>query len=579
MKKKMIPILTVLILIFVVLLIMIVGRKVKEYMPSREKQDLEAYFGLTSSDEIAIERDYAIIEEKALSKNGELYLNYNYVHDQLNDRFYWDTNENILLYATSSNIVRAYADKKIYYIGKNKASKDYKIALVDKENVYIALDFVADYTNLTYEQYENPNRVLLKTTWGTVEQVPVKKAAQLRVENNIKSNILCELSKEDVLVKLESRDGWTKAATKDGLVGYVQDKRLADGKKTTESSDFTEDVFMHQTRDYKINMAWHQITVADANNTISSVLQNTKGINVISPTWFYINDNEGGIASRASYDYVRYCHDRDIEVWGLVSNFEKEEINTTDILTHTSKRENLVNQIIAAAIQYGLDGINVDFEQLEPAVGESYIQFIRELSLKCDGNGLVLSVDNYVSSPYTAFYDRNEQAVFADYVVVMAYDEYFAGSDKAGSAASIGFVKKAAEDILEEGVPAEQVILGMPFYTRVWAEKPKDGNGDDVESAADDYVPYELSSEAYGMDSVQRLVEVNGAEKRWLEDMGQFYAEYVNSGVTYKIWIEDVKSMEEKLKVMDAHKFAGASFWKLGLETSAAWDTIIKYIN
>ena len=161
-------------------------------------------------------------------------------------------------------------------------------------------------------------------------------------------------------------------------------------------------------------MAWHQVTVPEANNSIASVLQNTKGINVISPTWFYINDNEGNIANLASAEYVKYCHDQGIEVWGLVSNLENAEVSTTEILTHTSKRENLENQIIAAAIQYDLDGINVDFEALESAVGEGFIQFIRELSLKCDGNGIVLSVDNYVSSDYTKFYDRQEQAVFAD---------------------------------------------------------------------------------------------------------------------------------------------------------------------
>ena len=278
-------------------------------------------------------------------------------------------------------------------------------------------------------------------------------------------------------------------------------------------------------------------------------------------------------------DYVKYCHNQGVEVWGLVSNLENKDVSTTEVLTHTSKRENLENQIIAAAIQYGLDGINVDFEALESAVGESFIQFIRELSLKCDGNGIVLSVDNYVSSEYTKFYDREEQAVFADYLVVMGYDEHYAGSKESGSVASIGFVTKGADDIIAEGVPAEQVILGMPFFTRVWAEKLKDSDGDDAESASEDYVPYELSSEAVGMQSAQRLMEVNGAEKKWLEDMGQYYTEYVNGDTTYKIWFEDVKSIEEKLKVMNGHGFAGAAFWKLGLEDPAVWDTILKYIH
>lgn len=293
----------------------------------------------------------------------------------------------------------------------------------------------------------------------------------------------------------------------------------------------------------------------------------------------YVNDNDGNIGSLASADYVKYCHDHNVEVWGLVSNLVNLEVDTTEVLTHTSKRENFANQIMAAAIQYDLDGINIDLEGLEGAVGEGFIQFIRELSLKCDGNGIVLSVDNYVSSEYTKFYDREEQAVFADYLIVMAYDEHYAGSEQAGSVASLGFVQKAADDILAENVPAEQVVLGMPFFTRVWAETPKDGDGDDVESASEEYVPYELSSEAVGMDEAQNRMTVNGAEKTWMEDCGQYYTEYTNNNVTYKIWIEDVKSIEEKLKVMDSHKFAGASFWKLSLENTSVWDTIIKYIH
>ena len=579
MKDKIIPVVAVLSLIFIILVSIIVGKKIKQYVPNSEEQNLEEYFGITADDEIAIELNHSIIEEKALLRNGEIYLDYNYVHDYLNDRFYWDTNENILLYTTSSDVIKAFADSKDFYTGRKKDSKSYKIVLVDVDKTYIALDYVAQYTDMEYEYIEEPGRVLVQTEWGTVKKVSVKRKTQLRVKNSVKSKILKELGKDETLIKLDSGKEWTKAATPDGLIGYVQNKRLGAETEETQAHEFEEQTFTHEMRDYEICMAWHQVTVPEANNNIVSVLQNTKGINVISPTWFYLNDNDGNIANLASADYVKYCHDKGIEVWGLVSNLENQEVSTTEVLTHTSKRENLENQIIAAVIQYDLDGINVDFEALEAAVGEGFIQFIRELSLKCDGNGIVLSVDNYVSSEYTKFYDREEQAVFADYLIVMAYDEHYAGSKESGSVASIGFVTKGADDILAENVPSEQVILGMPFYTRVWAEKPKESDGDDAESASDDYVPYELSSEACGMLSAQRLMEVNGAEKTWLEDMGQYYTEYVNNNITYKIWFEDVRSIEEKLKVMDSHEFAGAAFWKLGLEDSTVWDTVIKYIN
>jgi spore germination protein YaaH len=251
---------------------------------------------------------------------------------------------------------------------------------------------------------------------------------------------------------------------------------------------------------------------------------------------------------------------------------ENTDVDTTYVLSHTSVRQNLVNQIISAAIQYNLDGINLDFEALDgTGVGDSYIQFVRELSLKCANNGIVLSVDNYVPSAYTAFYDRAEQALFADYVVIMGYDEHFAGDDEAGSVASLSWVTDAVQNTLVE-VPSDQIILGMPFYTRVWCKTP---NND----ASDTEIIYSLTSQAYGMSSASKLVESNNAEKVWLDDCGQFYAEYESDGSTYMIWLEDSSSAEERLRLLDTYSLAGASFWKLGFETSDIWDTVIKYIN
>ena len=211
-------------------------------------------------------------------------------------------------------------------------------------------------------------------------------------------------------------------------------------------------------------------------------------------------------------------------------------------------------------------------------MGDAYIQFIRELSIKCENNNIVLSVDNYVPSSYTAFYNRSEQALFADYIVIMAYDEHTRASEDVGSVASIGFVKKGVEDTLAE-VPANQTILGMPFYTRVWELTPKDGAGEDVESASEDYLPYTFTCSEEGMQTVENRYTVNGAQPTWDDTTGQYYVEYENSGKTYKIWIENEASLEEKLKVMKDNSLAGAAYWKLGFERATAWDTIIKYVN
>lgn len=577
MKKKIIPVIAAGLLILVVILFMLLGNLIEKYSPSKETEDLSTYYGLSSDTEIALILNNEVIDAKGRLIDGHIYLDYNTVYNYINSRFYWDTNENILRYTTSTDLISAAAESTSYTVSKEAKSFDQIIVKGDAAAAYLSLDFVKQYSDFSYVLYENPNRLVLTTAWGDYTIASAKKSSEIRYQGGIKSPILTTVEKNAELTVLSPDETWTKVATADGVIGYIRSKNLGTTSTKTVSSDFVPEQFTHITKDFKINMAWHQVTNQSANGNIASVLQSTKGINVLSPTWFYLNDNNGGIASLASSSYVDYCHQNGIEVWALVSNLENPDVNAESVLSHTSTRDNLTNALISAAIQYDLDGINVDFEALNvDAVGTSFIQFIRELSIKCANNGIVLSVDNYVPSAYTSFYNRAEQARFADYVVLMAYDEHYAGSEEAGSVASIGYVTKGVEDTLQD-VPAEQLILGMPFYTRVWSETPIDGDGSTGET--DNVVDYALSSYAAGMSDVQKLISANGAEQVWLDDIGQNYVEYKNSGVTYKIWIEDATSLEEKLKVMTSHNLAGGSFWKLGLETSSIWDTIIKYIN
>ena len=404
----------------------------------------------------------------------------------------------------------------------------------------------------------------------------MKKNSTVRVKGGIKSPILKDITETTDVTVIEQGDKWSKILTADGIIGYVQNKRMSDISTKTRTSDFTPDTFAHITKDFNICMAWHQVTNSSANANIASVLSSTKGVNVISPTWFYLNDNNGNLANLASLDYVNYCHSQGVEVWALVSNLENKDADSAEVLTHTSKRQNLVNQIVSMAIQYNLDGINLDFESLNQSkVGDAYIEFVRELSIKCANNGIVLSIDNYVPTSYTAFYNRAEQANFADYIVIMGYDEHYAGGD-AGSVSSIGWVKQGVADTLTE-VPADQIILGMPFYTRVWQLTPKDTSSKDSSDSNDS--SYDVSSKIYGMRAADALLTDNDVTKTWDQESGQNYAEFTSGDSTFKVWLEDANSAEERLKIVKDNKLAGASFWKLGFETSDIWNTIIKYTN
>lgn len=588
MKKKVIPVFAAVILIIIVSLFMLLGKFIEKYTPSKERQELTDYYEMTSSEDVAVIFNNEVLSVHGRMIDGNVYLDYNTVHDLINARFYWDANENKLLYTTATDLILAEAESTSYYVTKTSNTLDHPIVKLDANTAYIAVDFVKQYSDFSYALYESPNRIVITNQWGDKSVASSKKSTELRYQGGIKSPILMDVEKGQELTVLAPDEKWTKVATADGIIGYVKSKSLGNTSTKTLVSDYVPEEFTHIRKNFKINLGWHQVTNATANNNIANVLQSTKGINVVSPTWFYLKDTSGNIGSLASSDYVNYCHQNNIEVWALVSNFGArdqgiENPSTTEVLTYTSRRENLINNLISAAIQYNLDGINVDFESLDLSVGDAYVQFIRELSLKCANNGIVLSVDNYAPTDYTAFYNRAEQAVFADYIMLMAYDEHYSGSEEAGSVASIGFVSEGVANTLKE-VPAEQLILGMPFYTRVWSETPTTaGEGENTgEDTADDtveYTGYELGVYSASMNEVQRLISTNGAVPVWSEETAQYYVEYINGGVTYKIWVEDATSLEEKLKILQANQLAGGAFWKLGLESSNVWDTVIKYIN
>ncbi len=550
----------------IILVIVIIGAifAFRRYGPTTEQADVAAYYGLESDDAVFLTVNDQAAEANGLMKDGEVYIPVETVQELINSRFYWDSTENILRYVTADSIVSAEPGTNEYMIDRASVKADQAPVIQAGGQAYLSLTFIAEYTNIHFMVSEDPNRAAISSNWGEITYDTLKKATALRTHGGNRSAVITELEKGTKVTVTQEFDDWVGVTTADGLTGYV--KRNALGSQVTEimTSAFEEEHHAHIVKDFAINMAWHQVTNQTANTYVSDVLADTKGINVISPTWFYLDDNEGGIASLASQDYVSWCHQNGIEVWALVSNLENAEVDSAKVLNVTSHRDALVNNLIAAAISYNLDGINVDMESLKSEVGYGFIEFIRELAVKCGNNGIVLSVDNYPPSAHTSLYARSEQAEFADYVILMGYDEHYAGSEE-GSVASLPFVKSAVMDTLEE-VPASQLVLGCPFYTRVWIKTP-----DDSEAG------YSLDSQAVAMGDAEALVEENDADRLWLEDLGQYYAEYEKDGVTYQVWLEEETSLEEKLKVMAENRLAGASFWKLGFEKDSVWDIIVKY--
>lgn len=553
----------------ILLIILVAGLLIKRYVtPSNEVLLLTDYYPIENEDVLVILQD-EIYEKKGLVLDGKVYLDYETIIDKFNHRFYWDDNENILTYTTPNEIIQAQAGETDYTVTKSmiktKVSSDYPIVEVFAKNVYIALDFVKKYSDLNYQYYKEPNRVVIQYKWGDFLYTEVKKATQLREEADIKSPILVELAQGTNLAYVEMdeapRNGFSKVMTADGIIGYVRNKHIKKSFYKTIESDYVAPEYVTQTRPGKINLVFHQVFNKDANANLEELIKATKGVTVVSPTWFSINDVSGTFSSIASKEYVEKAKSLGLEVWALIDDFNPE-VSMLELLSHTSRRETLSNALVEAALEYQLNGINIDFEKISSEAGKHYVQFIRELSVKCRNNGIVLSIDTYVPSPYTRHYGREELGVVADYIIVMAYDEHHGGSEIAGPVSSLGFVEDAVNNILTV-VPKEKTIIAIPFYTRLWKETP---DGD-------------VSAESLAMTPAANTLEANNATIEWNDTYGCYYGEYEKDGAIYKMWQEEDRSIEEKLKVIYDADVAGIGAWKLGLEKESIWNVVIRYLN
>lgn len=558
-KKKAAPVLVVLILIVLVGAAGIVSFLINRYKPGTEYMAGNEYFNLTDENSVALIQNGELLEEQAVLIGGEPYAAYTYVESQLNSCFYWDEETKGILLTTSSGVQTLLPGDAA--IAKTPGGQP-AVQQESDGTVYISLDVVKEYTDLDYAYYSDPNRVVIRNEWDGVEQATVQSdTAQVRQKGGIKSLILADVQKGDTLLYLENLDNWCKVMTADGYTGYIQTEDISE-PETIEARTAKKDSYERITRDHKINLVWHQSTSTESNDAMAEMTAEMTGVNVISPTWFSVTDETGTISSLASADYVKLAHDAGREVWGLIDNFNEAFDETTD-LAYASVRSRIIEQLLAEAASCGMDGINVDFENLKEAGIPHYLQFLRELTSAAHAQNLVVSVDTPVPQAYTMYYQRGEQARFVDYMIVMAYDEHFAGSEEAGSVSSLPFVQQAVEEMTRV-MPADQVICGIPFYTRVWTEK---------------FGQSAITSEVLGMDGAKNYAKENQMTETWDASLGQNVATVETSDARYTIWMEDEQSMEEKLKVIQSADLAGVAEWKLGFECADVWSLISEYIE
>lgn len=565
MKKKAIPVL------FAIVLILIIGAAalgkiwLDKYSYSKEPADMDEYYQVSEGQYAIILQDERV-EEKAVLKNDKCYLDLATVHKYLNEAFYADKGENLLLYTTAVGTTRVNLGESVYTTEEGSTDAGYTIAYVENDTVYVALDYVKLYTNFSYEIYDR--HIQLTTKWGSREVATIKKDTAVRLKGGVKSPILRELAKGEQVEILEEMETWCKIKTDDSIIGYVENKRLTD-KSTEEETpvtDYTAPEYTSIQLGGKLNLGWHAIGGVGGNGTLDSMLAEASGMNVIAPTWFSLNDNEGNFRNFGSADYVQRAHASGLQVWGVLDDFNYNNetgggIDDLTILSSTAKRQKLAQGIVDAAVSLGLDGINLDFEKVSSDAGSHYVQFLRELSVLCRKQGLVFSVDNYVPFQFNDYYRLDIQGEVADYVIILGYDEHWHGSGNPGSVASIDYVSNGLDKTLEE-VPAEKVVNALPFYTILWKT---DGG-----TVTDSYLTLNNTAEFMARIS---------ATAAWDEATCQNYAEWTEGTATYQIWLEDAESISVKLNVMRTKGIGGVAVWRLGYGTPEVWALLNAYVN
>lgn len=538
---------------------------IRKYMPSSQRMSSEEYFGQLGETEAAIVVEDHIAQEHAQIYDGNVYIDYTLVQNELNSRFYWDASVGLLLFTTPTQVFEIAPNTSAYAIDGESFDAGYDILHTTSAGMYLSMTFLQQYSDLNCQVYETPKRVVITYGSEEVTTARIKKDTVVRYQGGIKSPIVTDVTEDSEVTVLEQMDSWSKVLTADGYIGYVKNKQLADVTQTTRETVYAGPEYTSIHLDEKVNLVWHQIDYQEMNSQFAEDTADVTGVNVISPTWYFLADSEGEITSFADADYVKSAHKKNMQVWALISNFSAD-VDSTTLLASRAARQKVQNYLIGQAKEIGFDGINIDFEGIAQEAGCDYVQFIRELSILCRKNGIILSVDVPVPMDFSKYYNREELGNVCDYVIMMGYDEHYAGSDIVGSVASMDFEETGIQNMLTE-VSKDKLISAIPFYTRLWyTETLADGTAN-------------VTSEAYSMDNIEALLTEKGVTATYDESTGQQYAEWTDSdGKFCQIWLEDENSIAARAALVSKYELSGIAEWVLGREQSWVWDVISKNI-
>ncbi|MCR4584984.1 MAG: chitinase [Lachnospiraceae bacterium] len=535
----------------------------EKYSYATNMADLNEIFSITSPEDTAIVLGDEIIASRARYLEGHVYFSLETVKELFTDRFYYNEDEKVLIYSTSTDMYKAYpgVGKPYYELSADKVDTDYVPALYAKDGLcLVAADYVKLFADLDYEFFENPKRVQIYLSGGNERVAVLTDATSVRHRGGIKSDIICKLDKGAEVRILETMETWSKIKTKDSFIGYVENEKL-DGYRDSErkapsgaykpKEDYPETPSIQ-----RVMLGFHQLSNEDNGKGLAGLCENASGMNVIAPTWFFLDGSEDGYRDISNSSYVERAHDLGLKVWPLLEDMSNS-FDEYAFFSSGETRAEIIEKLTEKLEKLGADGLNVDCEKIDSKTAPHFVQFLRELSISLHKAGLELSIDNYVPNEGNRYYNLKEQGLVADYCIMMGYDEHWGTSPEAGSVASIGFVETGITDTIKQGVPESKFVLAVPFFTRIW----KTENG-------------VVSSEAVGLGAAKSWLSDHEIEPAWHDDMGQYYGEYEEDGVLYQMWLEDGESLKAKISVAKTYGVNGVAAWRLGLENEGIWALI-----
>ena len=509
---------------------------------------------LTSSErltnDILIENDVIYLSKSDISRFFDKYIYYDKKYNQ---------------YITTSETKVATIEVGAYKMEVNGISSTIAGTIIEKNGVvYLPFSEMADVYNVEIQNIKDTNTVIVDSLDREQKQAEASKKLNVKLKTKFFSRTVDEIEKGDkVVIISQTQDGWSKIRTKNGKIGYVKTKKLTNETLVRENLEKTK-----QIANEKVSIMWDYYSESKvAPNRTGTTIE---GINVVSPSFFVLKKlGKGEIIDKvgeAGKEYIQWAKGNNYKVWAMFANDSMIE-TTSEIINDYKVRKQTIEKIVDLVVKYGIDGINLDFENIYKEDKDAFTRFVVELYPRLKDVGMELTVD--VTAPdggetWSLCYDRDALADNCDYLVFMAYDQNNASSTKAGPVAGYNWVRTNVEKFLgQEAVSKDKLILAIPFYTRVWTE---DSDGKLVKQPG-----------IVNMKDIDSLIEGKG-NITWDEITRQDYIEYKQGKNTCKIWIENAKSIKEKLLLVKEKDLAGVAFWEKDRESNDVWQIIDEII-